>query len=157
MLLDLGRNDIGRVSQIGSVRVARQMEIEKYSHVIHLVSAVEGRIKKKLSALEGMFGCFPAGTVSGAPKIRAMEIIDDLEKHRRGVYAGAVAYLDFWGNLDSCIVGNLDSCIVIRTIVKNGRNVYLQAGAGIVADSSPRRESEETEHKVSALFQALVD
>ncbi|MCH7877892.1 MAG: anthranilate synthase component I [candidate division Zixibacteria bacterium] len=149
MLLDLGRNDIGRVSQIGSVRVARQMEIEKYSHVIHLVSAVEGRIKKKLSALEGMFGCFPAGTVSGAPKIRAMEIIDELEKHRRGVYAGAVAYLDFWGNLDSCIV--------IRTIVKNGRNVYLQAGAGIVADSSPRRESEETEHKVSVLFQALVD
>ncbi len=149
MLLDLGRNDIGRVSQTGSVRVPRQMEIEKYSHVIHLVSAVEGRIKKRLSPLEGMFGCFPAGTVSGAPKIRAMEIIDDLEIHRRGVYAGAVAYLDFWGNLDSCIV--------IRTIVKNGRNVYLQAGAGIVADSSPRRESEETEHKVSVLFQALVD
>ncbi|MFQ5607101.1 MAG: anthranilate synthase component I family protein, partial [Candidatus Zixiibacteriota bacterium] len=104
MLLDLGRNDIGRVARIGSVSAPRRMEVERYSHVMHLVSAVAGKIKPNLSALEAMFSCFPAGTVSGAPKIRALEIIDELEAARRGVYAGAVAYLDFWGTLDSCIV-----------------------------------------------------
>lgn len=148
MLLDLGRNDIGRVSIPGSVSAPRTMEIEKYSHVMHLVSAVEGKIKPEISALEGMFSCAPAGTVSGAPKIRAMEIIDELEQWRRGPYAGTVAYLDFWGNLDSCIA--------IRTIVKNARDIYIQAGAGIVADSVPAREASETEHKAQVLFQALT-
>ncbi len=147
MLLDLGRNDIGRVSKSGSVRVIRQMEIERYSHVMHMVSAVEGDLTPGLPALDGMFSCFPAGTVSGAPKIRAMEIISELEESRRGVYAGAIAYLDFWGNLDSCIA--------IRTIVKQGDALYLQAGAGIVADSVPAREFDETAHKVEALFAAL--
>jgi len=147
MLLDLGRNDIGRVAKSGTVKVIRQMEIERYSHVMHLVSAVEGQMPKRISGLEGMFSCFPAGTVSGAPKIRAMEIISELERLRRGVYAGSIAYLDFWGNLDSCIA--------IRTIVKQGENLYLQAGAGIVADSVPAREYDETAHKVEALFEAL--
>ncbi len=147
MLLDLGRNDIGRVAKSGTVRVIRQMEIERYSHVMHLVSAVEGELPKRISGLEGMFSCFPAGTVSGAPKIRAMEIIAELEQLRRGVYAGAVAYLDFWGNLDSCIA--------IRTIVRQGDDLYLQAGAGIVADSVPSREYDETAHKAEALFEAL--
>lgn len=148
MLLDLGRNDIGRVSEPGSVEVMRNMEIEKYSHVIHLVSTVAGKLRAGTSALEGMFSCFPAGTVSGAPKIRAMEIIDELEDCRRGPYAGAIAYLDFWGNLDSCIA--------IRTMIQQGEDVYLQAGAGIVADSKPKKEFEETEHKVRVLYQALV-
>jgi anthranilate synthase component I len=147
MLLDLGRNDIGRVSKPGTVRVIRQMEVERYSHVMHMVSAVEGELSARMPALEGMFSCFPAGTVSGAPKIRAMEIIAELEELRRGVYAGAIAYLDFWGNLDSCIA--------IRTIVKQGESLYLQAGAGIVADSVPAREYDETAHKVEALFEAL--
>ena len=147
MLLDLGRNDIGRVAKPGTVKVIRQMEIERYSHVMHLVSAVEGELPRRVSSLEGMYSCFPAGTVSGAPKIRAMEIIAELEQLRRGVYAGSIAYLDFWGNLDSCIA--------IRTIVKQGENLYLQAGAGIVADSVPAREYDETAHKVEALFQAL--
>ncbi len=147
MLLDLGRNDIGRVSKTGSVKVIRQMEIERYSHVMHLVSAVEGELPRSVTGLEGMFSCFPAGTVSGAPKIRAMEIIAELEELRRGVYAGAVAYLDFWGNLDSCIA--------IRTIVKQGDSLHLQAGAGIVADSVPAREYDETAHKAEVLFEAL--
>jgi anthranilate synthase component 1 len=147
MLLDLGRNDIGRVSKPGTVNVRENMIIEKYSHVMHIVSSVEGRLKRSVSPLEGHFSCFPAGTVSGAPKIRAMEIIDELEKHRRGVYAGSVAYLDFWGNLDSCIA--------IRTVVKQDRDYYIQAGAGIVADSRPRREYQETVSKAMALIEAI--
>ncbi|HUV30440.1 MAG TPA: anthranilate synthase component I [Acidobacteriota bacterium] len=148
MLLDLGRNDIGRVSQAGSVAVREQMAIEKYSHVIHMVSSVTGRLKARLSPLEGHFACFPAGTVSGAPKIRAMEIIDELENRRRGVYAGSVAYLDFWGNLDSCIA--------IRTVVKRDDAFFVQAGAGIVADSRPRREYHETVAKASAMIEAVT-
>lgn len=148
MLVDLGRNDVGRVSKPGTVSVDDKMIIEKYSHVIHIVSSVIGQLQKRQSPLDGLFACAPAGTVSGAPKIRAMEIIDDLESERRGVYAGSVAYLDFWGNLDSCIA--------IRTIVKNDQNFYVQAGAGIVADSKPRREFEETEAKAGALIEAVV-
>ncbi len=148
MLLDLSRNDIGRVSRAGTVRIGERMVPEKYSHVIHLVSSVTGRLKKRTSPLDGHFACFPAGTVSGAPKIRAMEIIDELETERRGVYAGSVAYLDFWGNLDSCIA--------IRTIVKRKNRYYLQAGAGIVADSKPLREFRETEAKARALMEAVA-
>ncbi|MBU8933169.1 MAG: anthranilate synthase component I [candidate division Zixibacteria bacterium] len=148
MLLDLGRNDLGRVSRPGSVKVAEKMLVEKYSHVIHLVSSVVGKMKPKIAPLEGLFSCFPAGTVSGAPKIRAMEIIDELEKERRGVYAGTVAYLDFWGNLDSCIA--------IRTVVKRGDTFYIQAGAGIVADSKPAREYRETEAKAKVLLTAIT-
>ncbi len=147
MLLDLGRNDIGRVSEPGTVLVTDKMVIEKYSHVIHIVSSVKGQLSRQVTPLEGMFSCFPAGTVSGAPKIRAMQIIDELEKVRRGIYAGAIAYLDFWGNLDSCIA--------IRTIVKSGDTYYIQAGAGIVADSKPSREYRETQHKAQVLFEAI--
>ena len=148
MLVDLGRNDIGRVSKPGSVSVDAQMIIEKYSHVIHIVSSVTGELQRGSNALDGLFSCAPAGTVSGAPKIRAMEIIDELEERRRGVYAGTIAYLDFWGNLDSCIA--------IRTIVKKGGKYFVQAGAGIVADSQPRKESLETEAKAKALIEAVL-
>ncbi|MBD3258330.1 anthranilate synthase component I [candidate division GN15 bacterium] len=148
MLLDLGRNDVGRVSKPGSVEVADNMIIEKYSHVIHIVSSVTGRLQHNKTALDGFYACFPAGTVSGAPKVRAMEIIDELEPLRRGVYAGAVTYLDFWGNLDSCIS--------IRTIVKDGHEYHIQAGAGIVADSKPAREFRETEAKAGALIEAVA-
>ncbi len=148
MLLDLGRNDVGRVSVPGTVHVAEEMIIEKYSHVIHIVSSVMGRLQRGLSPMDGLFSCFPAGTVSGAPKIRAMEIIDELEKQQRGVYAGAVAYLDFWGNLDSCIA--------IRTVVKKDDCFFVQAGAGIVADSRPRREFQETEAKAAVLITAIT-
>ena len=148
MLLDLGRNDIGRVARTGTVNVQDQMIVEKYSHVIHLVSSVSGEMPKRTSPIDGHFACFPAGTVSGAPKIRAMAILDELENERRGVYAGSIAYIDFWGNLDSCIA--------IRTIVKDGRRYYVQAGAGIVADSKPVREFKETEAKARALVEAVT-
>jgi len=149
MLLDLGRNDIGRVSKTGSVSVKDNMIIEKYSHVIHIVSSVTGEMNGKFQPIDGHFACFPAGTVSGAPKIRAMEIIDELESEKRGVYAGSVAYLDFWGNLDSCIA--------IRTVVKKGKTYYIQAGAGIVADSDPTREFNETKAKAYAAIQAVTE
>lgn len=148
MLLDLGRNDCGRVSQPGTVAVKDYMHIEKYSHVIHIVSSVTGQLDKSFSATDGLFACFPAGTVSGAPKIRAMEIIDELEQYKRSVYAGAVAYIDFWGNLDSCIA--------IRTVVKTNGRYYLQAGAGIVADSKPKKEFLETQAKARALLKAIT-
>lgn len=148
MLVDLGRNDIGRVSKPGTVTVDEKMIIEKYSHVIHIVSSVTGKLQTRRSALDGLFACAPAGTVSGAPKIRAMEIIDQLEPYRRSVYAGTIAYLNFWGNLDSCIA--------IRTIVKKGGRYFVQAGAGIVADSKPAREFKETEAKAGALIEAVV-
>ncbi len=148
MLLDLGRNDIGRVSKAGTVEIKEKMIVEKYSHVMHIVSSVQGKLRKGCSPVEGLFSCFPAGTVSGAPKIRAMEIIDELESERRGIYAGAVAYLDFWGNLDSCIT--------IRTVVRKNNRYYLQAGAGIVADSKPAREFDETKAKARALIQAVT-
>lgn len=147
MLLDLGRNDIGRVAQAESVKVRESFVIEKYSHVMHIVSSVAGELKPQISSLQALYACFPAGTVSGAPKIRAMEIIDELEKYRRGVYAGAVGYLDFHGNLDSCIA--------IRTLVKKGNDIFVQAGAGIVADSRPKREYEETKNKAEALYAAI--
>lgn len=148
MLLDLGRNDIGRVAKPGTVKIKDNMIIEKYSHVIHIVSSVVGKLQKQVKPIDGFFACFPAGTVSGAPKIRAMEIIDELEKERRSVYAGSIAYLDFWGNFDSCIA--------IRTVVKKGNRYFLQAGAGIVADSKPLKEFKETESKAKVLMEAVI-
>lgn len=148
MLLDLGRNDIGRVAKPGTVRIKENMIIEKYSHVIHIVSSVTGAMVKEAKPIDGFFACFPAGTVSGAPKIRAMEIIDELEKTKRSVYAGAIAYLDFWGNLDSCIA--------IRTVVHKKGRYFIQAGAGIVADSKPKKEFLETEAKAKVLVEAIT-
>jgi anthranilate synthase component 1 len=148
MLVDLGRNDVGRVSEGGSVRVAREMEVERYSHVMHLVSEVEGRLRGDLDAWSALFACFPAGTLSGAPKVRAMEIIDELEEVRRGVYGGAVGYR----NLN----GDLDSCIAIRTLVERGGSVQIQAGAGIVYDSIPENELAECAAKAGALVQAVA-
>jgi anthranilate synthase component I len=147
MLVDLGRNDVGRVSEYGSVRVPTFMALEKYSHVMHLVSTVEGKLSEQYDRLDALASCFPAGTVSGAPKVRAMEIIAELENRRRGVYAGAVGYLDF--------AGNLDFCITIRTVVMENGRAYVQAGAGIVADSNPAAEYEETRDKAKAVIQAL--
>ena len=147
MLVDLGRNDIGRVSAYGSVQVAQYMALERYSHVMHLVSRVVGELTDEHDRLDALAACFPAGTVSGAPKIRAMEIIDELEPTRRGIYAGAVGYVDF--------AGHLDCCITIRTIVIRDGRAWVQAGAGIVADSDPTAEYEETRAKASALFGAL--
>jgi anthranilate synthase component 1 len=147
MLVDLGRNDIGRVSAYGSVRVPTYMALERYSHVMHLVSVVEGRLSEQHDRLDALAACFPAGTVSGAPKVRAMEIIAELENLRRGVYAGAVGYLDF--------AGNLDFCITIRTVVIENGRAFVQAGAGIVADSNPAAEYEETRDKARAVIQAL--
>ena len=147
MLVDLGRNDIGRVAAYGTVRVPQFMGLERYSHVMHLVSIVEGRLAEDRDRLDALVACFPAGTVSGAPKVRAMEIIAELEPDRRGIYAGAVGYLDF--------AGNLDFCITIRTLVMAGGKAYVQAGAGIVADSNPAAEFEETRDKARALVRAL--
>jgi anthranilate synthase component I len=147
MLVDLGRNDVGRVSEYGTVRVPTYMALERYSHVMHLVSIVEGKLDQQHDRLDALVACFPAGTVSGAPKVRAMEIVAELENRRRGVYAGAVGYLDF--------AGNLDFCITIRTVlIENGR-AYVQAGAGIVADSNPAAEYEETRDKARAVIRAL--
>jgi anthranilate synthase component 1 len=147
MLVDLGRNDVGRVAQYGTVQVPEFMKIERYSHVMHLVSSVKGTLRPEFGPIEALFAAFPAGTVSGAPKIRAMEIIDDLEPLARGVYAGAILYADF--------AGNLDSCITIRTIVMRNGRAEVQAGAGIVTDSVPRREYDETNQKAAAALQAL--
>ena len=147
MLVDLGRNDIGRVSKFGTVRVPQFMGLEKYSHVMHLVSIVEGKLADDQDRLDALVACFPAGTVSGAPKVRAMEIIAELEPDRRGIYAGAVGYLDF--------AGNLDFCITIRTLVIAGQRASVQAGAGIVADSNPQAEYQETQDKAKALIRAL--
>jgi anthranilate synthase component 1 len=147
MLVDLGRNDLGRVSEYGSVRVRDLMYVERYSHVMHIVSALEGKLRPDLSALDALAACFPAGTLSGAPKVRAMQIIEELEPTRRGAYGGAVLYADF--------AGNLDSCITIRTMLMKGKRAYLQAGAGIVADSDPAREYEECMNKAQALLRAV--
>ncbi len=148
MLIDLGRNDVGRIAEIGSVRLTEKMVIERYSHVMHIVSNVEGRLKPGLSAMDVLRATFPAGTVSGAPKIRAMEIIDELEPVKRGVYAGAVGYLA-WN-------GNMDTAIAIRTAVIKDGTLHIQAGAGIVYDSVPAREWEETMNKGRAIFRAVT-
>ncbi len=147
MLVDLGRNDLGRVSEMGTVVPEEFMKIEKYSHVMHIVSAVKGKIKAGISAIDALFSCFPAGTLSGAPKIRAMEIIDELEPTKRGIYGGALGYIDF--------SGNLDTCIVIRTLVMKDGEVVVQAGGGIVADSDPEKEYMESRNKAKALFSAI--
>lgn len=147
MLVDLGRNDLGRVCQYGSVRVPDLMVVERYSHVMHIVSSVEGRIRPDYDAFDLLRATFPAGTVSGAPKIRAMEIIDELEKTRRNVYAGGVGYFSF--------DGSMDTCISIRTLVMVGDKVYVQAGAGIVADSNPTMEYQECHNKARALAEAI--
>ena len=149
MLLDLGRNDVGRVSKPGSVRVKSNYEVEYYSHVMHIASQVEGEIRPDLDAVDAMIAGFPAGTVSGAPKIRAMQIIDDLEPDRRGVYSGAIGYIS--------AAGDLDTCIALRTALVQDGQLHIQAGAGIVYDSDPQAEFEETQNKAMALIRAAAD
>jgi len=146
MLVDLGRNDIGRVAQTGSVRVTEQMVIERYSHVMHIVSNVEAKLKPGLNAIDVLRATFPAGTVSGAPKVRAMEIIDELEPVKRGVYSGAVGYLGF--------NGDMDVAIALRTAVVKDGMLHVQAGGGVVADSVPQAEWQETQSKAQALLRA---
>lgn len=146
MLVDLGRNDLGRVCEYGSVKVEKLMFVERYSHVMHLVSSLRGTLRKGVDCLDALMSCFPAGTLSGAPKIRAMEIIDELEPTRRGIYAGAILYLDF--------SGNLDSCIGLRTLVAKNGKIHIQAGGGIVADSVPEKEYQETVNKARAVILA---
>ncbi len=147
MLVDLGRNDVGRVARYGTVQLSDVMSVERYSHVMHLCSTVTGRLQPGKTAFDALRSCLPAGTLSGAPKVRAMEIIDELEPHRRGPYGGAVGYVDF--------SGNMDTCIALRTLVLKGQTAYLQAGAGIVADSVPASEYEETLNKARGLLRAL--
>jgi anthranilate synthase component 1 len=147
MLVDLGRNDLSRVCEPGSVAVVRHQEVVRFSHVMHIISEINGRLAPDQTAVDTLKWTFPAGTVSGAPKIRAMEIIDELEPTKRGAYAGAVGYFDF--------SGNMDTCIAIRTMVVTGGKIYIQAGAGIVADSNPHTEFIETKNKAAALVEAL--
>jgi anthranilate synthase component 1 len=148
MLIDLGRNDAGRVSQVGTVKVSDQMVVERYSHVMHIVSNVTGKVKEGITAMDVLRAVHPAGTLSGAPKIRAMEIIDQIEPVKRGVYGGAVGYLS-WN-------GNMDTAIAIRTAVIKDGILNIQAGAGVVADSVPRLEWKETLNKGRALFRAVA-
>jgi anthranilate synthase component I len=147
MLVDLGRNDVGRVSEFGTVKVRDLMFVERYSHVMHLVSAVEGTLRQGFTPVDAFAACFPAGTLTGAPKVRAMEIIEEVEPVRRGIYGGSVLYADF--------AGNLDSCIAIRTMLMKGKKAYVQAGAGIVADSVPESEYQECLNKAQALVRAV--
>jgi anthranilate synthase component 1 len=147
MLVDLGRNDIGRAAEIGTVRLENFMEVERYSHVMHIVSTVEGDLRQEYTALDALAAAFPAGTVSGAPKVRAMEIIDELEPTRRGPYAGATGYYG--------VDGRLDTCITLRTALLKGGRAYFQAGGGVVADSVPSLEYEETRNKAGAIVRAL--
>ena len=147
MLVDLGRNDVGRVAQYGTVELSDVMVIERYSHVMHITSNVTGQLRDGQDAFDAMAACLPAGTVSGAPKVRAMEIIDELEPHRRGPYAGAVGYLDF--------AGDMDTCIALRTVVVHNDTAYVQAGAGLVADSVPDTEYQETQNKARGLLKAI--
>jgi anthranilate synthase component 1 len=149
MLVDLGRNDVGRVAEYGSVSVPDLMVVERYSHVIHIVSQVEGKLRDGLGAVDVFRACFPAGTVSGAPKVRAMEIIDELEPLRRGPYAGAVGHFNYGGE-------SMDTAITIRTVVEKDGIAYVQAGAGIVADSDPALEYAETLNKARALLRAAA-
>jgi anthranilate synthase component 1 len=148
MLVDLARNDVGRASEFGSVRVTDFMTIERYSHVMHIVSNVEGRLHPDCTAYDVMRATFPAGTVSGSPKVRALQIINGCEKNKRGVYSGAVGYFGF--------DGNSDSCIALRTIVLKGRKAYVQAGAGVVADSTPEGEYQETVNKAMGMLNAIA-
>src|ERR1700726_1490684 len=147
MLVDLGRNDLGRVCEYGTVKVEKLMTVERFSHVMHLVSSLRGRLREDVDCLDALMACFPAGTVSGAPKVRAMQIIEELERTRRGIYAGGVLYMDF--------AGNLDSCIALRTMVVKNGVAYVQAGGGIVADSTPEGEYQESVNKSRALLTAL--
>lgn len=147
MLVDLGRNDVGRVAEYDTVRITDVMSVERYSHVMHITSNVTGRLRDELTALDALRACLPAGTVSGAPKVRAMEVIDELEPHRRGPYAGAIGYIDF--------TGNMDTCIALRTLVMIGRKAYIQAGAGIVYDSDPAAEYQETLNKAAGLLKSI--
>jgi anthranilate synthase component I len=147
MLVDLGRNDVGRVARYNTVQISDVMTVERYSHVMHICSNVTGRLQPGKTAFDALRSCLPAGTLSGAPKVRAMEIIDELEPHRRGPYGGAVGYIDF--------SGNMDTCIALRTMVLKGNTAYFQAGAGIVADSEPDKEREETLNKAMGLLRAL--
>jgi len=147
MLVDLGRNDVGRVARFGSVQLSDVMVIERYSHVMHITSNVTGELRPDCDAFDALKACLPAGTVSGAPKVRAMQIIDELEPHRRGPYAGAVGYIDY--------SGNMDTCIALRTLVVKGNQAYVQAGAGIVADSDPQAEYQETLNKARGLLKAI--
>jgi anthranilate synthase component I len=149
MLLDLGRNDVGRVAEIGTVKVTDQFFIERYSHVMHIVSNVEGKLSGKHDAVAALAAGFPAGTVSGAPKVRAMQIIDELEKEKRGLYAGSVGYFS--------AAGEMDTCIVLRTALVKDGVMYAQAGAGIVADSNPQSEQQECINKAKALFRAAEE
>src|SRR4029079_13778890 len=147
MLVDLGRNDVGRVARFGTVQLSDVLTVERYSHVMHLCSTVTGDLRPGLTAFDALRSCLPAGTLSGAPKVRALEIIDELEPHRRGPYGGAVGYIDF--------SGNMDTCIALRTLVLQGQTAYPPAGAGIVAESVPEREREETLNKAMGLLKAL--
>src|SRR5262245_3539533 len=147
MLVDLGRNDVGRVARFGSVELSDLLTVERYSHVMHISSTVTGRLEPGKTAFDALRACLPAGTLSGAPKVRAMQIIDELEPHRRGPYGGAVGYVDF--------TGNMDTCIALRTMVIQGQTAYVQAGAGLVADSVPEAEYQETVNKAKGLLRAL--
>ena len=147
MLVDLGRNDLGRVCEYGTVHAEKLMTVERYSHVMHLVSSLRGRLREDVDCFDALMSCFPAGTVSGAPKVRAMEIIEEFEKTKRGIYAGGILYLDF--------AGNLDSCIALRTMVVKNGVAFVQAGGGIVADSTPEGEFKESVNKSKALLRAL--
>jgi anthranilate synthase component I len=147
MLIDLGRNDVGRVSEIGSVKVTDKMVVERYSHVMHITSNVTGQLKPELNAMDVLRAALPAGTLSGAPKIRAMEIIDEIETEKRGIYGGAVGYIS-WN-------GNMDTAIAIRTAVIKDSKLYVQAGGGIVTDSIPALEWKETMNKARAVFRAV--
>jgi anthranilate synthase component 1 len=147
MLVDLGRNDVGRVAKFGTVKLSDVMVIERYSHVMHITSNVTATLAGNYDAFDALKACLPAGTVSGAPKVRAMQIIDELEPHRRGPYAGAVGYIDY--------AGNMDTCIALRTLVVQGDKAYIQAGAGIVADSVPESEYQETLNKARGLLKAI--
>jgi anthranilate synthase component 1 len=147
MLVDLGRNDVGRVARFGSVELSDVMVVERYSHVMHITSNVTGQLRDDCDAFDALAACLPAGTVSGAPKVRAMEIIDEIEPHRRGPYAGAVGYIDF--------AGNMDTCIALRTVVVQNGTAYVQAGAGLVADSVPTTEYEETLNKARGMLKAI--
>jgi anthranilate synthase component 1 len=147
MLVDLGRNDVGRIARFGSVELSDLLTVERYSHVMHISSTVTGRLEAGKTAFDALRSCLPAGTLSGAPKVRAMQIIDELEPHRRGPYGGAVGYVDF--------TGNMDTCIALRTMVIQGQTAYVQAGAGLVADSDPEAEYQETVNKAKGLLRAL--